>query len=178
MEGKRLLKGLIHIYTGDGKGKTTAAIGLGIRAAGHGLKVCMLQFMKGRVNYGELETVKLIPNFTIVQFGRPEFVNKANPEKIDIEGAEEALQHAREIISGGKYDVVILDEVNVAVDFGLISPEDVLEIMRKKPEHVELIMTGRNAKQEFIDAADLVTEMREIKHYYSNGVEARQGIEF
>lgn len=178
MEGKKLSKGLIHIYTGDGKGKTTAAIGLGIRAAGHGLKVYMIQFMKGKVNYGELETIKSIPNFTIIQFGRPEFVDKANPEKIDIEGAEEAILHAKEILSSGKYNVVILDEVNVAVDFGLIAAEDVLEIMRKRPEQVELIMTGRNAPQEFIDAADLVTEMREIKHYYSNGIEARQGIEF
>ncbi|MCL5774196.1 MAG: cob(I)yrinic acid a,c-diamide adenosyltransferase [Firmicutes bacterium] len=178
MEGKKLLKGLIHIYTGDGKGKTTAAIGLGVRAAGHGLKVYMIQFMKGRVNYGELETIKSIPDFTIIQFGRPEFVNKANPEKIDIDGAADALQHARQIISSGKYDVVILDEVNVAVDFGLIAAEDVLEIMRKKPAQVEMIMTGRNAKQEFIEAADLVTEMREIKHYYSSGIEARLGIEF
>jgi len=173
-----LKKGLVQVYTGNGKGKTTAAMGLALRAVGSGMKVCMIQFMKGRVNYGELEAAKHLPGFDIVQFGRPEFVDKNNPLPIDIEEAKKGLKYAEDIIEKGNYDIVILDEVNVAVDFNLLSKEDVLKVIEKKGENTELILTGRYAPKEFIERADLVTEMKEIKHPYQKGIQARKGIEF
>jgi cob(I)alamin adenosyltransferase len=172
-----LKKGLIHVYTGDGKGKTTAAIGLGIRALGDGLKVCMIQFMKGR-RYSELETLEKIPHFTVVQFGRDEFVSKEKPEQIDIDLAQKGLAHAKEIIKQGKYDVVILDEINVAVDYHLLSTEDVITLLEEKPEHVELVLTGRYASPEIIKHADLVSEILEIKHPYQKGIKSRKGIDW
>ena len=176
MKEKR--KGLVQVYTGDGKGKTTASLGLAIRACGHGLKSYVIQFMKGEIYYGELGTAeKLSDCLTITQMGRPDFVNRENPEPIDIELAGKALKLAREIIEGGKYDIVILDEVNVALDFGLIELSDVLDIIEKKPPHVELVLTGRNAAKEIINRADLVTEMVEIKHPYAKGIASRIGIE-
>ncbi len=175
---KESRKGLIQVYTGDGKGKTTASLGLAIRACGHGLKSYMIQFMKGEIYYGELGTAERLSNcLTITQMGRPDFVNKENPDPIDIELAGKALKLAREIIEDGKYDIVILDEVNVALDFGLIKLSDVLDIIEKKPLHVELVLTGRNAPKEIIDRADLVTEMVEIKHPYTKGIGSRIGIE-
>ncbi len=170
--------GMIHVYTGDGKGKTTSSIGLGIRAAGHGFKVYMIQFMKGQINYGELETVKLIPNFEIRQFGRPDFVDKNNPEEIDIQLAKEGLAHAKDIVSAGEVDMLILDEVNVAVEWGLFSYREILELIKNKPKNMELVLTGRHAPREFIELADTVTEMKEIKHPYMEGITARKGIEF
>ncbi|MHA1581099.1 MAG: cob(I)yrinic acid a,c-diamide adenosyltransferase [Candidatus Baldrarchaeia archaeon] len=178
MSDYRLEKGFVHVYTGNGKGKTTAALGLGLRAIGHGLKVYMIQFMKGGFNYGEYRSVKLLPNFKIVQFGGPELVNPSNPTEEDVKAAREALNHAREIIMSGEYDVVILDEINVAIDFKLIDVQDVLELIKKKPKHVELILTGRYAPSEIIKAADLVTFMREIKHPYRQGLPARKGIDY
>lgn len=175
---KKLERGLVQVYTGDGKGKTTAAIGLAMRALGNGLKVYMIQFMKGQIFYGELKIAEMYsPDFVIKQCGRPDFVNPKNPEVIDIKLAQEALDHAREVINKGNYDIVILDEVNVAVNFGLIKLDDLIDIIRNKPEHVELILTGRYAAKEIIELADLVTEMRAIKHYYDRGVQARVGIE-
>jgi len=170
--------GLIHVYTGNVKGKTTSSLGLGMRAAGHGYRVYMIQFMKGQINYGELETVKLIPNFELKQFGRPDFVDKENPAEIDIKLAREGLAHAREIVRAGEVDMLILDEVNVAVEWKLFSADDVLELIRDKPENMELVLTGRYAPQEFTELADTVTEMREIKHPYMQGIMARKGIEF
>ena len=170
--------GMIHVYTGDGKGKTTSSIGLGVRAAGHGFKVYMIQFMKGQINYGELETVKLIPNFEIRQFGRPDFVDKNNPEEIDIQLAKEGLAHAKEIIAAGDIDMLILDEVNVAVEWGLFSYREIIELIKNKPKNMELVLTGRHAPREFIELADTVTEMKEIKHPYMEGIIARKGIEY
>lgn len=172
-----LQKGLIHIYTGNGKGKTTAAIGLGIRAVGEGLKVYMIQFMKGR-RYSEIDTLTNVPNFTVVQFGRDEFVSKEKPEQIDIDLAQKGFSHAKEILSKGVHDVVILDELNVAIDFGLIDLNDVLLLLKKKPGHVELILTGRYASSEIVKKADLVSEILEIKHPYQKGVQSRKGIDW
>ena len=170
-------KGYVHVYTGHGKGKTTAAIGLGIRAAGAGLKVHMIQFMKGR-RYSELNSIEKLPNFTFVQHGRDEFVNKDNPEKIDIDLAQKGFTHAKDVIKKGKYDMVILDEINVAVDYNLIDVHDVLKLIEEKPEKLELVLTGRYAHPDLSRYADYVTEMLEIKHPYQQGIEARKGIDF
>jgi cob(I)alamin adenosyltransferase len=167
---------LIHVYTGNGKGKTTASLGLAMRATGHGLRVYMIQFMKGRINYGELETADLIPTFTMKQFGRPDFVSKENPDPEDIKLAQEGFKHAREIIFSGKYDMVILDEINVAMDYNLVAVKDVLDLLAERPPTVELILTGRNCPREIVKIADYVTEMLEIKHPYQEGTMAREGI--
>jgi cob(I)alamin adenosyltransferase len=171
-------KGLVQVYTGDGKGKTTAALGLALRASGQGLKVYIVQFMKGWPFYGELESVKHLPNVTLRQFGRPNFVNKQNPDPIDIRLAREALDHARAVTVAGQHDLVILDEVNVALDFGLVKLADVLDSLDSRPPQVELVLTGRGAPAALIARADLVTEMLQIKHPFTEGVEARKGIEF
>lgn len=171
-------RGLIQVYTGNGKGKTTAALGLALRAVGHGLKVLMIQFMKGDINYGEIEASKrLSPNLVIIQSGRDTFVSKTNPDPIDIELAKKGLSLAKEEILSKKYDIVILDEINVAIDYGLIPLSDLLNLIDSKPDSVEIVLTGRNAKLEVIEKADLVTEMIEIKHYYHKGIPARKGIE-
>lgn len=172
-----LEKGYTHIYTGPGKGKTTSALGLGLRAAGAGLKVYMIQFMKGR-RYSELDAVEHISNFTIVQYGRDEFVSKENPEEIDIDLAQKGFAHAQEIVKNGKYDMVILDEINVAIDYNLVSLDDVLKLIEEKPEKLELILTGRYAHPELSKVADVVTEMLEIKHPYQEGVLARKGVDY
>ena len=170
-------KGYIHVYTGPGKGKTTAAIGLGIRAAGAGMKVHMVQFMKGR-RYSEIDTIEKIKNFTITQHGRDEFVSKEKPEQVDIDLAQEGFKYSKEIVNNGKYDMIILDEINVAVDYNLISLKEITKLIEEKPEKLELILTGRYAHPEIVRYADLVTEMLEIKHPYQQGVEARKGIDF
>ncbi len=175
---KKLERGYVHVLTGDGKGKTTAALGMAVRAVGHNLKVFMIMFMKGNVEYGELETARrLAPFLEIREMGRETFVSKENPEAIDMEWARDGLRLALKILEEGKHDLVILDEINVAVDFGLVPLEDVLRLIRSKPDHVELVLTGRYAHQDLVDSADLVTEMRCVKHYYQHGVEARVGIE-
>jgi cob(I)alamin adenosyltransferase len=170
-------KGYIHVYTGNGKGKTTAAIGLGIRAIGEGLKVIMIQFMKGR-RYSEIDVLQHIKNFTVVQFGRDEFVSKEKPEQLDIDLAQKGLAYAKDVIQQGGYDLVILDEINVAVDFHLISLEDVIKLLEKKPENLELVLTGRYASPEIIKHADIVSEILEIKHPYQQGVQSRKGIDW
>ena len=170
-------KGYIHVYTGPGKGKTTAALGLGIRAAGAGMKVHMVQFMKGR-RYSEIDSIENISNFTITQHGRDEFVSKENPDKIDIDLAQKGFKYTKEIVNNGKYDMIILDEINTAVDYNLIALKDVIKLLEGKPEKLELILTGRNAHPEIVRHADLVTEMLEIKHPYQQGVTARKGIDF
>lgn len=172
-----LKKGYIHVYTGSGKGKTTAALGLGIRAAGAGMKVHMVQFMKGR-RYSEIDTIETIKNFTLSQHGRDEFVSKERPEKIDIDLAQEGFQYAKDIIGRGEHDLIVLDEINVAVDFHLIALNDVIALIEAKPERLELVLTGRYAHPDLIKLADLVTEMLEIKHPYQQGVLARRGIDF
>lgn len=168
-------KGYIQIYTGNGKGKTTAALGLCLRGVCAGKKIFFGQFLKG-IKYSELDAVKFMPNFTIEQFGRNSFIYKVSTSE-DIEMAQKGLIRSKEIISSGKYDIVVLDELNIALYYKLITINDALELMSLKPEHVELIITGRNAKEELINKADLVTEMVEIKHYYTQGVEGRIGIE-
>ena len=170
--------GTVQVYTGDGKGKTTAALGLAMRAAGHGLSVYMLQFMKGSSNYGELSSAAKLPGVTIEQSGRDEFVDRANPAQVDIDMARDGLARARAALAGGRYDIVILDEINVALDFALITLEDVLGLVESRPPHVELILTGRSAHPEVVRVADLVSEVLNIKHHYDAGVEAREGIEF
>ena len=167
----------MQVYTGDGKGKTTAALGLALRAVGHGLSVYMLQFMKGSSNYGELTSAGKLPGFTIEQSGRDEFVDRKDPAQVDVDLAAQGLAKAKAAVEGGDYDVVILDEVNVALDFKLIGLEDVLSLIESRPPHVELVLTGRAAHPEVVKAADLVSEVLNIRHHYDAGVEAREGIE-
>lgn len=168
-------KGYIHIYTGNGKGKTTAALGLSLRAICAGKKVFFGQFLKG-MDYSELDAVKYLPNLTIEQFGTPSFIY-SKPSKADIEAAGVGLKRCSEVLKSGEYDIVVLDEINIAIFFELISAEQVLEMLQDRAENVEVIMTGRYADEKLIEIADLVTEMKEIKHYYTQGVMARKGIE-
>ncbi len=171
-------RGYVQVYTGDGKGKTTAALGLALRAAGSGFRTYIGQFMKGQ-RYGELKSVKkLAPLVTIEQFGRRTFLHVTkNPDPEDILRARRGLARCREAMLSGHYDIVVLDEVNVAIHFNLLSVADVLAVIGEKPRGVELVLTGRRAPAAFIRRADLVTEMKEIKHYYQKDVPARRGIE-
>lgn len=173
-----LERGLIQVYTGDGKGKTTAALGLAVRAAGHGLQVHIVQYMKGWPEYGELIALRHQPNITLVQFGRPDFVDRDHPDPEDIALAQQALQHSLDVLRDGRYDVLVLDEINVAVDYELVSLDQVLALLDAKPPHVELVLTGRGAHPQLVERADLVTEMLPIKHPYSKGLGAREGIEY
>ncbi len=176
--GGRLAQGLLQVYTGGGKGKTTAALGLALRALGHGLKVYVIQFMKGNIPYGELRAAEpLSPRLIIRQMGRECFVNRKDPDPEDIRLAREGLELAKEVISSGEWDVVVLDELNCALDFGLLPVSEVLEILRGRPPHVEVVLTGRGAPREVIALADLVTDMAEVKHYYQKGVRSRPGID-
>lgn len=168
-------KGYIHIYTGNGKGKTTAALGLALRAACAGKKVYMGQFVKG-MKYSEVKAEEYLPNFKIEQLGRSCFIDRV-PEQADIDAAKSGLERCSELLSKGEYDVVILDEINIALYFKLFSVEDVLKMLEKRAPHIEIILTGRYAPKELIEIADLVTEMKEVKHYYTQGVMARKGIE-
>jgi len=172
-----LEKGYIHVYTGNGKGKTTSAIGLGIRAAGAGYKVHMLQFMKGR-RYSELDGLENVKNFTVSQHGRDEFVNKENPEKIDVDMAQKGFLKSKELIKSNKFDMIILDEINVAVDYNLIALADVLKLIEEKPKKLELVLTGRYAHSDIVKSSDYVTEMLEIMHPYQKGILARKGFDF
>lgn len=175
---KKLKRGLVQVYTGNGKGKTTASLGLALRAVGHGFKVYVIQFMKGSTTYGELETARrLAPELTIEQVGQCTFVDRNNPDPVDRRMALEGFARAREILLSGRYDLVILDELNCAVDFGLVPLEEVKRLIEEKPPQTELVLTGRGAPPEIIALADLVTEMREVKHYYNAGQPARVGIE-
>jgi cob(I)alamin adenosyltransferase len=170
------MKGYVQIYTGDGKGKTTAAIGLAIRAIGAGLKVFLAQFVKGMV-YSELKSLeRFSPQLIVKQYGRAQFVHN-KPTEEDIVAARAGYEEARRIVQSGEYDLVILDEANIAVHFKMLSVEDLVRIIDEKSESVELIFTGRNADPRLIERADLVTEMKEVKHYYKKGVAARPGIE-
>ncbi len=170
-------QGMIQIYTGDGKGKTTAALGLALRVLGHGEKVFMIQFMKGRT-YGELICCEHIEGMTIVMSGRDAFVKKGAPEEIDLRMAREGLELAKRVIMAGEHRLVILDEINVAIDYGLLDLDEVLVLLRRRPPHVEIVCTGRYAPAGLIEAADLVSEIHEVKHYYHSGVEMRKGIEY
>lgn len=173
---KKRLKGLVQVYTGDGKGKTTAAIGLCVRAAGHGLKSCIIQFMKG-VDYGELKFCRNTDSIKILQYGTKKFVN-SKPTNADVMRANTALQEAERIIKNMEFDIVVLDEINIAVAWKLVELSRVLKLIENKPDCVELILTGRYAHTKIIKSADLVTEMKEIKHPYRSGLKARMGIEY
>jgi cob(I)alamin adenosyltransferase len=175
---ERLEKGYVQIYTGNGKGKTTAALGQAIRAAGNGLKTFTVQFMKD-FSYGEVKSLKNLDKWIrLEQYGNDIFVfRKQPPSDEDLEAAQQGLRRAREAISSGKYDIVIMDEVCVAIYFDLLKTENLLSLLEEKPDHVELILTGRHCPPELMEKADLVTEMKEIKHYYHRGVMARKGIE-
>lgn len=170
------MKGYIQVYTGDGKGKTTAALGLAMRAYGAGLNVYIAQFVKG-MRYSELETLKVLSRLiTVKQYGRGCFI-KGDPTEEDIRAARAGLKEVREIMLSGKYQMLILDEANIATHYKLISVDDLLKLIAEKPEEMEMIITGRNADPRIIEASDLVTEMKEVKHYYNDGVMAREGIE-
>jgi len=178
MEEKRKRRGYIQVYTGSGKGKTTAALGLALRAAGHKQRVYIGQFLKGQM-YGELLSAKLLsPYITIEQFGRTGFIHVTkDPDKEDIQKAKRGLKKCKEAMLSLKYRIIVLDEINVAVYFNLLTEKEILEFLDQKPEGVEIILTGRYAPAVFLKRADLVTEMKEKKHYYKKGVKAREGIE-
>lgn len=169
--------GLIHIYTGCGQGKTTAAFGLALRAAGAGFKVCLMQFMKSG-QYSEIKALKKFKKIKIFQFGRKNFVNLKKPARTDIDLAQKGMKKAEEIIKSKKYDLVILDEVNVAINFKLIALNQLIELIKEKPKNVELVLTGRFAHPKIIKLADYVTEMKEIKHPFKKGILVRKGIDF
>ncbi len=169
-------KGFVQVYTGDGKGKTTAAIGLSVRAAGAGLKVFIAQFIKAG-DYSEIKALKKFSDhITIRQFGQGRFI-RGKPADEDITAAQKGLDAVKSAALSGEYDIVVIEEGNVAVTCGLLSVRDLLDIIAMKPERVELVITGRGAEPSVIEKADLVTEMKEIKHYYQKGVQARVGIE-
>jgi cob(I)alamin adenosyltransferase len=165
------------VYTGDGKGKTTAALGLGLRAAGHGYNVVMVQFMKGNLVYGEQKAARSLPGFEIRQFGRRAFVDRDHPAKIDKDWARKGLAFARKVLTDGKHDVVILDELNVALDWKLVTLEDVLGLIRDRAPRTELVITGRYAHPQVMELADYVTEMREVAHPYQKGWLGVKGVD-
>ncbi len=179
MAETRLSRGLIQVYTGDGKGKTTCALGLALRAVGQGFKVYMVQFMKGRET-GEAKAAsgRLAPDMTLRYFGRPGLVNLRAPDPEDLALVREAWDLARQVIRAGEHDLVILDEINLALTFNLLPAEEVFQVLRERPPWVEVVLTGRQAPPELVELADLVTEMRPLKHYYEAGVKARRGIEW
>lgn len=171
------MKGYIQVYTGNGKGKTTAAFGQALRAQGAGLNVFIGQFVKGKT-YHENEAIKKhLKNITIKQYGLGCFIIDA-PTSEDIKAAQNGLEEIQGIIKNGKHDMIILDEVNIALYFKLLDVDEILSLLENKPDHVEIILTGRYAPPKIIEMADLVTEMKEIKHYYQEGIQARKGIEF
>jgi len=179
MPKERLAQGLIQVYTGDGKGKTTCALGLALRAVGQGFQVFMVQFMKGwGTGEAQIATQKLAPDFTLRHFGRASLMNLRNPDPQDLALIREAWDLARQVLAAGEHDLVILDEINMALAFDLLPREEVLEALRRRPAWVEVVLTGRQAPPELLDLADLVTEMRPLKHYYEAGVPARRGIEW
>ncbi len=170
-------RGLVMVYTGNGKGKTTAAVGQALRAIGHGYRVYMIHFMKGR-DYGEFLAAGRLPNLTVVRAGRDVFVNRENPEPVDIELARDGFERAKKAVCSGEYDLVVLDEIIVAVDYGLISEKELFELLEQKPPRVDLVLTGRGASPELVKRADMVSEILAIKHHYDAGVDGRKGIEY
>jgi cob(I)alamin adenosyltransferase len=175
----QLTRGLIQVYTGDGKGKTTCALGLALRAVGHGFQVYMVQFMKGwETGEAQVAAARLAPEMTLRPFGRQGLVNLRDPAAEDIALIHEAWDLAREIVLAGNHELVILDEINLALRFNLLPPDAVYQVLRDRPLGVEVVLTGRQAPPELVEMADLVTEMRPLKHYYEAGVQARRGIEW
>jgi cob(I)alamin adenosyltransferase len=170
--------GLVVLYTGEGKGKTTAALGLALRACGHGRRVLMVCFMKGNFRVGEIRAVENLPGFTLVLSGRSEFVDKRDPDPRDIHIAREGLKQAGEAVEKGNIDLLILDEAHVALDYGLLDLQDILNLIEIKPPEMDLILTGRNAPVELVKRADLVSEVLNIKHPFQKGIPAQAGIDF
>lgn len=171
-------RGLVHVITGDGKGKSTAAFGMGLRAVGYGLHVHAVLFMKGDLEYGEFQAVRFLPHFTLARFGTPHLVDMNNPAPEDKEQARLGVEHARAALASGEYDMVICDEINVAVAWKLVPLEVVLDLIRTRPPSTELVLTGRYAPPALVAAADYVTEMRMVKHPYQQGIIARQGVDY
>jgi len=170
------MKGYIHVYTGCGKGKTTASLGLALRAVGAGKKVFIAQFVKGKV-YSEIKAIhKFLPDITVKQYGLDCFIVKS-PTQADVAIARKGLEEISLTVFSGGYDMVILDEVNIALYYNLFSVEELIEVIKNKPPETELVLTGRYAPDKIIEIADLVTEMKEVKHYYTKGIRARKGIE-
>ena len=171
------MKAYIHVYTGNGKGKTTAAFGLALRAVGAGMKVFIGQFVKGKTYNENIAIARYLKNITVQQFGLGCFIVNT-PTDDDIRAAGKGLDKMSKIIEAGEHNLVIMDEVNIALYYKLIDVNQLIDIMKNKPDHIELVLTGRYAPQEIINIADLVTEMKEVKHYYQQGIEARKGIEY
>lgn len=176
-------RGLTIVNTGDGKGKTTAALGLAVRAAGNGLKVLIIQFIKGRWKTGETQSLPaLAPNIQLVRMGMGFTIERLRDQRVAMEEHEEAaaraFERAREVVLADEYDMVVLDEILGTIKAGLVTLDDVLALVRDKPERLHLVLTGRNAPPELVDAADLVTEMRLVKHPFQQGIAAQRGIEF
>ncbi len=173
--------GLVIVYTGNGKGKTTAALGMALRAVGYNHKICMIQFIKGSWPYGEMVSVKrLEPELELIIVGKGfvGIIDDKSAREDHIKIAQEAIQVSKEKIQSGNYNIVILDEINYAINLGLIDLNDVLNLIKSKPEKLNLVLTGNYAKNEIIDVADLVTEMKEIKHPFKSGIKAKKGIDF
>ena len=174
-------KGLTIVYTGKGKGKTTAALGIALRASGYEKKICMIQFIKGSWHYGEMESSKKLgSNFEMIAVGKGfvGIIDDNSPREDHQQIAKEALKISEEKIQSGEYDIIILDEINYAVNLGLIKIEDVTKLIKSKPPDLDLILTGNYAKDDVMKLADLVTEMREIKHPFQKGIKAKKGIDF
>jgi len=174
-------EGLVIVYTGNGKGKTTAALGMALRAVGHNYKVCMIQFIKGSWHYGEMSSSKkLEPEFELIAVGKGfvGIIDDTSPHSEHEKSAREALRISKEKILSKKFDVVILDEINYAIDLNLVKLNQVLDLIKLKPSNVTLVLTGNHAKDEIIQSADLVTEMKEIKHPFKSGIKAKKGIDF
>ena len=173
--------GLVIVYTGNGKGKTTAALGMALRAVGHNYKVCMIQFIKGSWHYGEMSSSKkLEPEFELIAVGKGfvGIIDDKSPHSEHEKSAREALRISKEKILSKKFDIVILDEINYAIDLSLVELNPVLDLIKSKPSNVTLVLTGNHAKDEIIQSADLVTEMKEIKHPFKSGIKAKKGIDF
>jgi len=177
--GTKKTQGLISVLTGNGKGKTTAALGIALRAAGHGMRVLILQFMKKRTDIGEIKGLERtdLP-IAVKQFGRRVFFKTRTCEAMDIHVAHQGLEAFRKAMMSGFYELIILDEINMALDFQLLEIEEVMEAIEEKPVELHLVLTGRNAKKEILDIADCVTEMKEIKHHYNKGIQTQKGMEY
>ena len=173
--------GLVIVYTGNGKGKTTAALGMALRAVGYNHKICLIQFIKGSWPYGEMESAKrLEPELELIIVGKGfvGIIDDKSPREDHVKIAKEAIQISKEKILSGNYNIVILDEINYAINLDLIKVNEVIELIKSKPENLNLVLTGNHAKKEIIDIADLVTEMKEIKHPFKSGIKAKKGIDF
>ena len=174
-------KGLVIVYTGGGKGKTSAALGLVLRAVGYNHKVCMVQFVKGSWHYGELDSAKrLAPEFELITAGKGfvGILDDKSPREEHVKAANDTLEISKEKIMSGKFDVVILDEINYAIQLELLKLDDVIDMIKSKPAELDLVLTGNHAAKEVIELADLVTEMKEIKHPFKSGIKAKKGIDF